>query len=605
VDLTGGTALSEPLPPGLIEQYLGGAGFGAKYLYHENPPGIDWSDPENRLILAAGPLSYTPVHGSGTLGFVTKGPMTNLAVSTQANGFGGAWLRSCGYDAVVIQGRAENWSYLYISDDRVEIRDGRNLLGKDTRETQDELKRELGRDKGISVFCIGPGGENRVRFSVIMGDGTHTASKGGVGAVMGAKRLKAFVIVRGRVKPGIFDRPGLISIARELHKGATETYLDGSRHKWGTNGSFSSLHQAGALPVRNYTTSLFPGHEKMDGRYVRSRFKALRRRPCFACGINHTFDWEVTEGPFKGLEAEEPEYEAFAALGPMIGQADAGAVFYLNDLVDRLGIDVNETGWVLGWLMECYEKGVLRPSDVDGLDMTWGRVDSTEAVIRKIASREGVGDLLAEGVKRAAEKFGDPAKSLAVCTEKGATPRGHDHRARWHELVDTCFTNTSTLEATFVGVRPHLLDMPPVKDAFSPWEVPLINAHQNGWAVIEDCLGACRFNLNYPKIVVRAFNAVTNAGLTIGDMLIIGRRIVNTLRLFNLQNGLIPEMETPSARYGSAPVDGPAQGRRILDHWDSIREIYYRNMGWDPKTGVPLPDTLKALGLTQSSDEDR
>jgi aldehyde:ferredoxin oxidoreductase len=597
VDLTNRTTRGKALSTAMNEDYMGGVGFGAKYLYDENPAGIHWADPENRLILANGPFSNTPLHGSGTLCFVTKGPMTNLAVSTQANGYAGAWLKSCGYDGIVIQGCAQNWSYLYISNDVVEIRDGRHLLGKDSFETQDELKKELGRTKGISVYCIGPGGENKVRYSVIIGDGTHTASKGGIGAVMGAKQLKAIVICRGKMKPKIYDKSMLISIAKELHEGATVTYLNGSRHKWGTNGTFSNLHKAGALPVKNYTTSVFPGHEKMDGKYVRTHFKKLQRKTCFNCAINHTYEWEVTEGPFKGLVAEEPEYEAFAAFGSQIGQADAGAVFYLTDLADRLGIDVNEVGWTLGWVMECYEKGILSPGDVDDLDMTWGNVASTEAIMRKIASRQGVGDLLAEGVKRAAEQVGGEAVDMAVCTKKGATPRGHDHRARWPELVDTCLTNTSTLEATFVGVRPHLMDMPPVHDAFSPWEVPLVNAYQNGWATIEDCLGACRFNLNYPKIATRAYNAITNKNKSVNDMLRIGKRIVNVLRLFNLENGLTPEMETPSPRYGSAPVDGPAEGRRVLDHWSHIREIYYQSMGWDRSTGKPLPDTLKALGL--------
>lgn len=597
VDLTKGVIRDEALPEQVIEDYLGGAGFGAKYLYEENPAGIHWSDPDNRLIMATGPFSYTPLHGSGTLCFVTKGPMTRLAVSTQANGYVGAWLKSCGYDAIIIQGCAQNWSYLYVSEDLVEIRDGRHLLGQDTIETQAVLKKEVGRTKGISVFCIGPAGENKVRFSVIVGDGTHAASKGGVGAVMGSKRLKALVVCRGKFKPGIYDKPGVVSIARELHEGATVTYLNGSRHKWGTNGAFSNLHNVGALPVKNYTTNIFPDHEKMNGKYVRERFKAIRRKPCFNCGINHIYDREVSEGPFKGLVAEEPEYEAFAAFGPVIGQTDAGAVFYLTDLADRLGIDANEAGWVLGWVMECYDKGILKPSDVDGLDMSWGQIEPTAELIRKIAARQGIGALLAEGVKRAASKVGGQAPAMAVCTEKGSTPRGHDHRARWHELVDTCMTNTSTLEATFVGVRPHLLDMPPVHDAFSPWEVPLVNAHQNGWAIIEDCVGACRFNLNYPKIVLRAYNAVTNAGKSLPDMLTIGKRIVNVLRLFNLRNGLTGQMEAPSPRYGSAPVDGPAEGRRVLDHWPHIRQVYYRSMGWDPQTGIPLPDTLKALGL--------
>jgi aldehyde:ferredoxin oxidoreductase len=588
---------TEKLGQELIENYMGGAGFGASYLFKESPDNISWEDPENRLIFSNGPLSNTPVHGSGTTCVITKGPMTNLAVSTQANGYMGASLKSCGYDAIVIKGVAKEWSYLFISEDTIELRDASHLLGKDTQDTQESLKEEIGKKRGISVYCIGPAGENRVRFSVIMGDGTHTASKGGVGAVMGAKKLKAIVVCRGKVRPNIFDRPRLVEIAKDLHEKATVTFLNGSRHKYGTNGTFSRLHEVGALPVKNYTTNIFPEHEKMDGKYVRSHFKPVKHVRCFNCGINHIYMWEVTEGPFKGLVAEEPEYEAFAAFGSQIGQTDAGAVFYLTDIADRLGIDVNESGWVLGWLMECCEKGIITSSDADGLDISWGSVESTEEIIRKIAARDGIGDLLAEGVKRASEKIGGEAINMAVCTKKGATPRGHDHRARWHELVDTCLTNTSTLEATFVGVRPHLMDMPPVRDQFSPWEVPLINAVQNGWAVIEDCLGVCRFNLNYPKIALEAYQAGTGDNKSLEEILKIGKRIVNTFRLFNLKNGLTPEIEAPSARYGSAPVDGPAKGISILENWDHSRSIYYQSMGWDPKTGVPLPDTLKELGL--------
>jgi len=600
INLSDRTSGSEETDPKMIEQYMGGAGFGAKILNDENPDNIHWSDPENRMIIANGPLTGSPFRSSANICIVTKSPMTHTAVSSQANGYAGAWLKSCGYDAIVIKGCADEWSYLYVSEETVEIRNAKHLLGVDALDTQDVLKEEVGVEKdakSVSVYCIGPAGENQVRYSMIIGDGTHTASKGGVGAVMGAKKLKAFVICRGKQKPMIHDRPGLVAISKELHIGATETFLDGSRHKWGTNGTFSGLHKVGALPVKNYTTNIFPPHEKMNGQYVRTNFEAVQKKPCFNCGINHIYDREVSIGPFKGFVAEEPEYEAFASFGPQIGQSDAGSVFYLTDLADRLGIDLNEVGWAMGWVMECVEKGLLTAADVDGLDFSWGNVDTVKEMMIRISQRKGFGNLLAEGVKRAAEKVGGEALNMAVYTMKGSTPRTHDHRARWHELVDTCMTNTSTLEATFVGVRPHLMGMPPVSDPFSPWEVPLVVAYQNGWAMIEDCLGACRFNMNYPLTVIKALNCMTGRSDTIDDILKTGKRIVNTLRLFNIRNGLTPAMEAPSERYGSGPVDGPAKGRRISEHWDTIRKVYYMSMGWDTETGAPLPDTLKALDL--------
>jgi aldehyde:ferredoxin oxidoreductase len=596
VDLSQNRILEDDLDVALAEKFVGGAGFGARILWQENPDPVDWSDPRNCLVVANGPLSGTAVQGSGTICVTSKGPMTDLAGSSQANGQMGAFLKSCGYDGIILLGRADRWSYLLVTEEKAELRDATALVGKDTQETQALISKELGMEKGLSVMAVGPAAENRVRFSVIIGDGTHTASKNGLGAVLASKKIKALVVCRGKVKPRVWNPDLLKKVSKELHEKAI-AYLGGSRHTWGTNGAFSRLHSIGVLPVKNYSTNLFPEHETMDGEYVRTHFEKVGRRLCFNCGIHHNLVMKVTEGPCQGFVGEEPEYEAFAALGPLIGQTDAGTVFVLADLVDRLGLDVNETGWILGWLMDCYEQGILTIKDMDGIPMNWGNVESVRKMLQKIAHREGIGDVLADGVKRASEKMGPAAAEKAVFTRKGSTPRSHDHRGRWCELVDTCLSNTSTLEATFAGSWPHLLDLPPATDLFSPWEVPTINAMINGWHIFEDCLGVCCFNLNYPKIVTEAFNAATNRNLSLMDLREIGVRVVNTLRMFNLRNGLIPEMEAPSARYGSTPVDGPAKGFAILPHWDTVREVYYRMMGWDAKTGKPTPETLRKLGL--------
>ncbi|MFX0200297.1 MAG: aldehyde ferredoxin oxidoreductase family protein, partial [Candidatus Hodarchaeota archaeon] len=569
---------------------------GARYLYQENPDNIEWSDPQNRIVLANGPLSGTAARGSGTMCVTSKGPMTNLAGSSQANGYWGAFLKSCGYDGIVIYGRADRWSYLFINGEKVELRDATHLLGKDTLETQELIHKELGVKGRASIYCIGPAAENRVSFSVIIGDASHTVSKNGLGTVLASKNLKAIAICRGDFKAQIKDNELLRKISKELHEKAI-AYRDGSRHKWGTNGSFSPLHAIGALPVKNYTTNLFPEHEKMNGEYVRNHFEKVGRNTCFNCGIHHNLIMRITEGSFKGIVAEEPEYEAFAAFGSQIGQTDAGAVFVLTDLVDRLGMDVNETGWVIGWVMECYEKGILTTKDTEGIEMNWGNIESVRKMLYKISNREGIGDLLAEGVKRASEEIGGEAADMAVYTGKGSTPRGHDHRGRWPELLDTCLSNTSTLEATFAGVRPEELNMPIVHDWFSPWEIATINATMNGWHMFEDCLGVCRFNMTAYKLVADAFNATTGFDLSLPEIVKIGKRIVNTLRVFNIKNGLTPDMEVPSTRYGSTPIDGPAKGIGIMKHWDLIRQIYYRLMGWDVATGKPLPETLRDLEL--------
>ena len=596
VNLSDGTFSDETLDNDFMKKYIGGVGFGAQYLYKENPDHVAFSDPQNRIIFANGPLSGTTVRGSGTMCVVSKGPMTNLAGASQSNGYWGAFLKSCGYDGIVMVGCADHWTYLFIDDEKVELRDASHLIGKDTQETQQLIRKELGIKGRVSVSCIGPAAENNVRFSVIVGDGTHTVSKNGLGAVLASKKIKAIAICRGKNKPQLWNEEILKKISKELHDKAI-TARGGAIHHWGTNAGFSILYETGQLPVKNYTTNLFPEHEKMNGEHVRTRFEKAGQNPCFRCGIHHNLIFRVTEGPYKGFIAEEPEYEAFAALGPQIGQTDAGSVFVLSDLVDRLGLDVNETGWVIGWVMECFEKGNLTKKDTDGIEMNWGNVEAVRKMLIKISNREGIGGLLAEGVKRASEEVGGEAAKMAVCTKKGTTPRGHDHRGRWSELVDSCFTNTSTIEATFGGVMPGELGMPPVYDPFSPWEVATINGMMNGWHISVDCLGACRFNLTDPNLVIDAFNATTNFNLSLPEMIKTGKRIVNTLRVFNIKNGLTCDVEAPSTRYGSTPVNGPAKGKGILQHWNLIREIYYQLMGWNTDSGEPLPATLEDLGL--------
>jgi aldehyde:ferredoxin oxidoreductase len=260
-------------------------------------------------------------------------------------------------------------------------------------------------------------------------------------------------------------------------------------------------------------------------------------------------------------------------------------------------MDANEPGWVIAWVMECYEKGLLTKNDTDGLEMTWGNVEATEAMLRKIANREGFGNLLAEGVKRAAEHIGDRALNCAIYTKKGAAPRSHDHRSYWNEMLDTCVSNTGTIECW--GGRPahDQLGLSPQKSAQNPWEVSGLNAWLNGRRQFEDSLGVCRFCTEEFQLTIDALNALTGWNVDKKEGMAIGRRVVNHLRVFNLRHGLTKDMEAPSARYGSAPVDGPLEGVSIMPHWDFMLHNYYQLMGWDIDTGKPLPETLRRLGL--------
>ena len=595
VDLTAGSLRDESLAPEMVEQYVGGTGFGTEYLYREVPPGVQWDDPANRIIMASGPMGGTTISGAGAFALVTKGPMTNLAITSQAIGFWGAFLKFCGYDAVIIQGRSPRWVYLHIDDGTVSLRDASSILGKDTWAMEDAIRQDLAETRQMSVFGIGPAGEAGVRYAVVAGDKGHVCSKNGCGAVMGVKRLKAVAVVRGRQPVPVYNREVLREKADALVEHAK--MFRPNFAKWGTGGGFSGHHNAGSLPVRNLTTNLFPEHERMNGPYFRTHFEH-KNKPCWACKILHTKFMKVADGPYKGHEGEEPEYELMAAWGPLISNTDPGAVVMLSDLTDRLGMDANEAGWVVAWVMECYEKGILTRSDLDGLDMTWGNVEAVRELLIKISRREGIGDLLAEGVMRASQKIGGEAPNLGVYVLKGSTPRGHDHRARWSEFLETCCSATGSAQSLApVCADDEFFGLPPFPHIFSPWEVAASNAKMDGWYTFIDSLVMCRYITMSPPLTMECVNAVTGQGLTLDDAMIIGKRMIAQLRLFNLRHGLDTALEVPSPRYGATPVDGPAKGIPIMKHFYWMKSFYFEVAGWDPATGKPLPQTLRKLGL--------
>jgi aldehyde:ferredoxin oxidoreductase len=607
VDLTTGSIREIALDAGLLRKYVGGVGLGARFLYDEVPPGVEWDSPENRIIFATGPLAGTIVPGGGTFCVVSKGPMTNLAGSSQANGYFGAFLKFSGYDGIVIHGQAQNLSYLHIrGDGNAELRDASHLSMKDTFETEKIIMNELGYRKGTaSVYSIGPAGEKMVRFANIIGDGGHSVSHNGLGAVMGAKRLKAIVVARGTHRVSVSngeELKKLVEKTRNLLK-ESRTTID----NWGTAGIVERGVIDGWLPIKNLTTNVIskPDYEKLTGQYMRTNFE-YRRNPCWMCPLGHVVIVKVTEGPYAGFEGEEPEYELVAGLGSQIGVSDPGAVTFLSNLVDRLGVDGNETGWLIGWIMECFEKGILKKEDLDGLEMNWGNVKAVEQMLKKIANRDGCGNRFAEGVKRASEAIGGEAPKIAVYTMKGASPRGHDHRGRnrWVELFDTCVSDTSTCQTvsgTSVGLPPDQIDPvnPPfITDPFSPEQVSTHIGKGCGWDQFIDCLGVCRFCTHW-ETLIPILNAVTGWDFTLQEAMEVGRRTVNLLRVFNLRHGMDPSLEKPSSRYGSAPVDGPAKGISIMTHWDTMLRNYRKLMGWDEITGKPLPETLEKLGLKE------
>ncbi|MBI2854174.1 MAG: hypothetical protein HYX87_04545 [Chloroflexi bacterium] len=600
VDLDKGQFSFEHEDPTTLRKYLGGAGLGTKILYDEVRQGVKWSDSENRLVLCSGPLGGV-AKGSGNFSVITKGPLTEGATSTQANGYFGAYLRFAGFDGIIIQGKAKGLSYLYVHDGKAELRDASHLAGKDTWETEDLIKQESGTSQqAMTVFSIGPAGENLVRFAALVGDRGHVAGHNGVGAVIGSKDLKAIAIARSKVRINVFDPHQLSSLCKKMLDTIKDDALWSRTYHWGTLTFLVAGAAAGNVAFKNYTMHGCPLTKEQlktfDALYLRQKLTLVRHHPCWACQMHHCDIIRIPDGPYAGLEGEEPEYEGYAAMGTQIGNYDGMAATALSNEVDRLGLEMNETGWVLGMVMEGYENGLLNRKDTDGLEMTWGNVQAARAMINKISRREGIGNILAEGVMRASQSLGRGMAELAIHSKQGNTPLSHDHRNSWSYLFDTSVSDTGTNE---LHVQPRASCMGLNEPTpYSPPEIASFIAKVRGVTPFIDCLGVCRqANREVPELLVGMLNAVTGWDFTWEEAMQVGLRVVNLFRAFNVRHGYKPDAEAPSPRYCSIPVDGPAKGKDITSELEKMSEVFYREMGWDRASGKPLPETLRGLDL--------
>jgi aldehyde:ferredoxin oxidoreductase len=602
VDLTNGKITKETLEEDVSRDYIGGSGVGVRVVYDEVPPGVDALDPQNRLVFAVSPLTGTAVPGACRYLVVGKSPQTLFTLSvSDSGGFFGTELKFAGYETLIVQGAADKPVYIWINENTVEIRDAGALWGKDAFETEDAIREMLG-DEKIKVAAIGPAGENLVRLACIENDKGHVAGRGGFGAVMGSKRLKA-IAVRGRNRVTVADRKRLADLARNWKEAMEGTSL----HKYGTGGIVRRYYDAGMLPGKNLTTNQFE-YEKLTGQYIRETFKK-EHKPCYGCFIHHVHTIEVTEGPCKGFVGEEPEYELLAGLGSNLGIADAGAVAKLGEQCDRLGLDVIGTSWALSLAMELYEKGLLAREKLGGLDLKWGNTEPVSEMINKIAHRDGFGDILAEGAAIAAERIGGDALSYVVSTKKHMSPkcidiRGLPGRSLAFAVASSGPRNehSATLHA---GSPDPELGFPEGIDMRSTDRHAEAVRKGGIRKVFIDALAVCSFTIPPPQLtnLLEAFDAVTGRRISFEEAMTIGERILNVQRCFNIRHGLTPEDDDLAERLLTAPSGGPAQGISVKPHLKGMVREYYQLMGWDIKTGKPLRNTLRRLGLDKEKKD--
>ena len=404
VDLSQGAITTEPLKAVDLRAYVGGTGLAAKYLYDEVPPGVAWDDPANRLIFMSGPLSGTRLSGGGNFSAVSKGPMTNLAGASQASGFFAAYLKKSGFDGIILQGIAPKLSYLVIDDGKAELRDAAHVRGLDTYETEEAIKKEVG-GKAWSVFCIGPAGENLVRFAAICGDQGHVASKNGLGAVMGKKNLKAVAVKLGKHEVPVADPDKLKELAAAMHKEAKEAD-GGNRYLYGTAGHVGNLYKTGSLPIKNYTTNAWPEYELFTGQAIRERFPH-QPKPCWACNL-HTRWMTVTEGPYKGFASR-----IMRALRAARSSA-APLAYGLPGQPVTHGFRHQRTGW-LRPSMNAMTSLLKRRN---GLELNWGNVPAAAELLKLVASRKA--SIIPKG--EAASSPGASSPSAASTCSKAPPP---------------------------------------------------------------------------------------------------------------------------------------------------------------------------------------
>jgi len=592
VDLSTQQIKEEHLKKDHLEKYLGSDALGVKILYDEIPTGVDPLGPENRFILLAGPLTGTAVQASGMHSITAKSPATGFTVGhAHPMGRFGAMLKFSGYDGIVFQGRAEKPVYLWVNEGEARLRDASHLWGKDTFETEDSLKKELGQPK-LACDCIGVAGENLSNMACVVHDKGHIGGRCGLGAVMGSKNLKA-VAVYGTGKVPVADEVEFKRLASEWRKVNMEFPAVKGVSKYGTGRQFEAQYKIGDIPIKNFTRGEIDGWEKLTAQNYVDNMAVLKRITCYSCTIAHNKLLELKGGVFEGRVCELPEYETSVAWGSLIGVTDPTVAAVGTEIADRLGIDSLAGGNAVAFAMECYEKGLITKKDTDGLDLKFGNYEAAFQLMEKIANKEGFGEILANGAYRAAEHIRQGSEKFVVHSKGMALPM-HDHRSAWGYGMSYAIAPAGPIHTggPFGAEMSGALDRFGVKGkgaAVRAGQIPRLFATN---------MGVCIYGtFGVPMdLQCRTIAAAIGMDFTPEDAAKNVMRYLNLSRAFNIRNGLVPEDDTLSYRYtDDPPPDGGAKGSAI-NIKPMVRE-YYDEMGWDHKTGKPYRRTLEDLDL--------
>ena len=595
IDLTQGTTRDLSIPEEHFRRYLGGRGLGARLLYDMLAAKTDPLSPDNILIFLTGPLTGSMATGSSKFVVVTKSPVTNAWCDAYSSGRIAVQLKKVGYDGMAIRGRANHPCYLRIDERGVDIRDAGHLWGKDSFATETAL-READSDPAVGVSSIGPAGEKLVNIACINSDLYRQAGRGGVGAVMGSKNLKA-IVIHGENAAALHDRKRIFGLNKENYQRALVSPVAQARMKYGTPLTLNITHTGGILPTKNFQFSTWENAlEKIDSVGVHRSVK--KNVSCLSCFIHCGLITEAAEGKYKGVTVEGPEYETLGLFGSNLLIDSLPTIIQANVLCDMLGLDTISAGNIIGFLMECCERGLISPSDVEGFDVRFGDEEGALAAIEMMGHRRGFGDVFAGGVRAAAQHIGggsdrfamevkglefpayDPRGAFGSGLSYAVSPRGACHRRAWppaKEILGNYPPYTAEGKAEMVR---DLYDLNCVLHSLLVCDMPgkFIPISMEGYA-------------NY-------LHAVTGVSFSMDDFAEIAGRTETLIRLFNVREGFGRKDDTLPYRTLFEPLpDGPGKGQCIGEaNLNRMINEYYACRGWD-SNGVPTAATLKKYDL--------
>jgi len=587
-----------------LRKYIGGSGLGARILYDETDERTDPLGPENLLIFMIGPLVGTRALNFGRHQVVTKSPLTGGYGEANSGGSWGTNLKRAGYDGIVFTGRAKKPVYIYINNGEVQIRDASHLWGKDTYEVDSVLKRELG--EKIVTCSIGQGGENLIKFASIMNDGVEGRAAGrcGVGAVMGSKNLKAIAVV-GSIQPYIVEEDKLKASIKKWVP-IIRNNTDSAMGQYGTSCGLTSNEALGNLPVKNWGQGKFTeGARKICGQAMAEAI-LTKRYYCSQCVIGCGRTVHVKEGPFAGVEGGGPEYETLGMMGSNCLVDNIEAIAKANELCNRYGIDTISTGSTIAFAMECYEKGIITKDQLGGLELKWGDPHAMVEMVTKIAFREDIAYILAEGTRTASQKLGGLASEFAIHVRGQEFP-AHDPRACYSTGLEyatsprgACHLSSFSHDFEFGAGLPKDFDYEGNLNRFDISEKHEYVAKMQNIMSMFDSLTGCKFVLfglgdETVTTITDWLNMVTGWNMTVGEFMQTGERIFTLKRMYNIRLGqsrkddILPPRTLSQKRGEGGAAD-------TLPHLGQLLNEYYKYRGWD-ETGIPKQETLEKLGL--------